>query len=210
MYTTTDLLIHGVIGFLMAFIGLMSPGLLTLSTLNVAVDRGQKQAVLFALGVIVPIIIQAHIALLGAVYLKAHPEVLQQFSKVAVFVFWTLAIVFYRQYRHRNKRIRSIRFDIRNSFVYGFLVSLINPLAIPFYFTYSTILEMKHVLRLEQPLVSVFVVGAVIGAFTILYFYGKYALLLFSKIQFLAKNFSLILTLSMFLLGIVSLYNSLR
>jgi len=38
------ILYHFAIGFLMAFIGLMSPGMLTISTLNAAIDRGPKSA----------------------------------------------------------------------------------------------------------------------------------------------------------------------
>jgi len=193
----------------MAFIGLLSPGLLTMTTLTVSVDRGQKEAILFTIGVVLPIIIQAHIALLGAEYLKDHPEIIKDFSKIAVFVFWTLAFVFYRQYRSRNVVTKS-RFNIRNSFLYGVFISTINPLAIPFYFTYSTLLEMQGILVLEQPLVSIFVSGAVLGAFAIMNIYARNAVMLFNKIQFLAKNFKLLMAIGMFLLGLVSLYNSLR
>ncbi len=202
-------LIHFIIGFLMAFIGLLSPGLLTMTTLSVSVNRGRKKAVLFTIGVVLPIIIQAHIALLGAEFLKNHPEIIKDFSKIAVFVFWIMSLVFYRQYKQRNAVTKS-KYNIRNSFLYGVFISTINPLAIPFYFTYSTLLEMQGVLVLEQPLVSIFVGGAVLGAFAIMNIYARNAVMLFNKIQFLAKNFKLLMAIGMFLLGLASLYNSLR
>jgi threonine/homoserine/homoserine lactone efflux protein len=201
--------IHFVIGFLMAFIGLLSPGLLTMTTLSVAVNRGKRKALLFAVGVVFPIIIQAHLALLGAEYLKNHPEIIKSFSKIAVFVFFAMAFVFYRQYKQRNA-LSQRKYNIRNSFLYGVFISTINPLAIPFYFTYSTLLEMQDILVLQQPMVSIFVGGAVLGAFTILYIYGRNAVALFNKIQFLAKNFKLLMAVGMFILGLASLYNSLR
>jgi threonine/homoserine/homoserine lactone efflux protein len=201
--------IHFVIGFLMAFIGLLSPGLLTMTTLSVAVNRGKRKALLFAVGVVFPIIIQAHLALLGAEYLKNHPEIIKSFSKIAVFVFFVMAFIFYRQYKQRNA-LSQRKYNIRNSFLYGVFISTINPLAIPFYFTYSTLLEMQDILVLQQPMVSIFVGGAVLGAFTILYIYGRNAVALFNKIQFLAKNFKLLMAVGMFILGLASLYNSLR
>ena len=204
------ILYHFAIGFLMAFIGLMSPGMLTISTLNAAIDRGPKSAMKFAIGAVLPIIIQAHLALLGANYIKEHPQILNDFSKIAVFVFFILAFVFFKQYRQRKVIIKTPKFSINSSFWYGVFISTINPLAIPFYFTYSTLLELQGLLTIKQPFISAFVTGAVLGAFTIMYIYGKNAHILMSKLQFVGKNFKLILTLIMFILGLGSLMHVLK
>jgi len=203
----TQILIHIAIGYLMAFIGLLSPGLLTMTTLNTAIERGSKNAVKFALGAVIPIFIQAHIALLGAEYLKNHPEVIRSFSKIAVFVFLALSLIFFKQYRQRKLVLTTPRFKIGNSFLYGLFISAINPLAIPFYFTYSTLLEMQGILQLKQPYVSIFVVSAMLGAFSILYIYAKNAHKLLGRLQFVAKHFKLILALVMLFLALASLYN---
>ena len=209
----TDLLpilYHFAIGFLMAFIGLMSPGMLTMSTLNASIDRGSKSATKFATGAVLPIIIQAHLALLGANYIKEHPQIITDFSKIAVFVFFILAFIFFKQYRQPKIVIKTPRLSINSSFWYGFFISLINPLAIPFYFTYSTLLELKGWLTIKQPYITAFVIGAVLGAFTIMYIYGKNASKLMSKLQFISKNFKLILALMMLVLGLVSLMHVLK
>ena len=202
-----QILYHFVIGFLMAFIGLMSPGLLTMSTLNTAIDRGQKNAVKFAFGAIIPIFIQAHIALLGAEYIKSHPNIILSFSKIAIFVFLILSLIFFKQYRQRKLVLTTPRFSIRNSFLYGMFVSFINPLAIPFYFTYSTLLELNGLLSLSEPYITGFVLGAILGAFAILNIYAKHAPKLLGKLQFVAKHFKLILALIMLVLAIASFIN---
>ena len=194
----------------MAFIGLISPGLLTMTTLNTAIDRGQKEAVKFAAGAVIPILIQAHIALLGAEYLKRHPEVIKKFSNVAVLVFFGLALLFFHQYRQRNRKVKTLHLQVKNSFLYGILVSLMNPMAIPFYFTYSTLLEMQGILILKEPYISIFVVSAVLGAFSVLYLFARHASQLLSRVQLIAKHFKLILSLVMFILAIAALINSLR
>jgi threonine/homoserine/homoserine lactone efflux protein len=204
------ILYHFAVGFLMAFIGLMSPGMLTMSTLNAAIDRGTKSAAKFALGAALPIFIQAHLALLGAGYIKEHPQILTNFSKIAVFVFFVLAIVFFKQYRQRKLVIHTPRFSINNSFWYGVFISTINPMAIPFYFTYSTLLELQGWLTIKEPFITAFVLGAVLGAYTILNIYGKNAPKLMSKLQFVSKNFKLILALIMFVLGLVALMHVLK
>ncbi len=194
----------------MAFAGLMSPGLLTMTTLNTAIDRGYKNAYKFALGAVFPIVLQAHIALLGANYIKEHREIITGFSKIAVLVFFLLGFIFLKQYRQRKQVLTTPRFSIKSSFGYGVFVSLINPLAIPFYFTYTALLELKGLVILKQPFISAFVLGAVLGAFSILSIYAKHASKLLSKLQFVAKNFKLLLAIIMFILGIASLINSIR
>ncbi len=196
---------HAIIGFIMAFLGLLSPGLLTSTTLNTAIDRGAKEAGKFALGAVFPIFIQAHIALLGAEYFKKHPELIRKFSGIAVFVFLFLALLFLYQYMHRNRLvIERSKFNIRQSFLYGFFVSLINPLAIPFYFTYTTLLEFKGIVILKEPYITIFVLSAMMGAFVILSIYARHASLFLSKIQFVARNFKLILAMIMIVLAISS------
>jgi threonine/homoserine/homoserine lactone efflux protein len=200
-----EILKHAIIGFIMAFLGLLSPGFLTLTTLNTAINRGSKETVKFAFGAVIPIFIQAHLALLGAEYLKNHPWLLQQFSGAASVIFFLMALLFFHQFTKRHKPvIKRNKINIRNSFFYGLIVSLINPLAIPFYFTYTGLLEYKGILILKEPYISFFVLGAMFGAFIILYLYAKHALRILSKIQLLAKNFKLILAIIMFLLSISS------
>ena len=202
------ILIHFFIGYIMAFIGLMSPGLLTMTTLNTAIDKGRKQAVKFVTGAVIPIILQAHIALFGSEYLRTHPEVIKRFSKIAIFVFLILSVYFFHQYKNRKQVVKSVRFSIDNSFFNGLMVSLINPLAIPFYFTYTVLLEMKGVLEFKQPFISIFVAGAVFGAFSILRIYANNARPLLSRLQFVARHFKLILAIVMFILSIAAFINA--
>ncbi len=202
---------HAIIGFLMAFLGLMSPGLLTTTTLNTAMERGTKETEKFAIGAVIPIFFQAHIALLGAEYFKKHPELIRKFSGIAVFVFLFLALLFLYQYMHRNRVvIERSKFNIRNTFLYGIFISLINPLAIPFYFTYTTLLEFKGFVIIKEPYITVFVLSAMFGAFAILTIYARHALFFLNKIQFITKNFKLLLSVIMFILAISAYfaYNS--
>ncbi len=181
---------HFIIGFLMAFLGLTAPGLLTLTALKTAVERGSREGIKFAFGVIFPIIIQAHLALLGAEYLINHPEILIKFSKIAVALFLVLAFFTFKQARKKRYDETAVgKYNIKNSFLYGVFISLINPLAIPFYFTYSSILKYYGFIKFEQPYVSIFVAGAMLGAFAILSIYAVYARKIIGKVAFLSHNF---------------------
>jgi len=198
-------LLHIIVGYLMAFFGLMAPGLLTMTVVKTAVERGPREGRKFALGVIFPIIIQAHIALLGAHYLLQHEEILVALSQAAIVLFLVLAFLFFRQARRRYNDAAVSRFNIRNSFYYGMFISAINPMAIPFYLTYSSLLEYKGIIRFEQPYISLFVLGAVMGAFSILAIYATYARQIIGKIAFLSRNFYYILSLVAAFLAMVSI-----
>ncbi len=207
----SELIKHAIIGFIMAFLGLLSPGFLTLTTLNTSLDRGTKETIKFAIGATIPIFIQAHIALLGAEYFKTHPEIIKSFSRIAIFVFLFAGIFFLKQYFSKNTNlIKKPMIDIRNGFIYGLVMSFINPLAIPFYFTYSTILEYQGFLQLEEPYISIFVLSAMLGAYSILRIYANHASKILGKIQFIARNFKLVLSLTMFLLAGFSLIGVLK
>jgi len=201
----TELLKHAIIGYIMAFLGLLSPGFLTLTTLNTAIDRGSKESIKFALGVVIPIFIQAHLALLGADYLKNHPGLLHDFSGFAAVLFLLMSLwFFYQFFKTDKKQLKVPAFHIKNSFLYGLFISTINPLAIPFYFTYTTLLELKGVLIIKEPYISIFVSGAVLGAFTILYIYAKHASKVLGKIQIIARNFKLLLAIVLLILSVTS------
>jgi len=187
-------LLHITVGFLMAFIGLMAPGLLTMTALKTAVERGPEEGRKFARGVMIPILVQAHIALLGAHYLLQHPVILVRLSQAAILLFLVLAWLFYRQARKGYRESSVSRYNIKNSFYYGIFISAINPMAIPFYLTYSSLLEYKGIIRFEQPYITLFVLGAALGAYAILSIYATYARRIIGRIAFLSQNFYYILS----------------
>ncbi len=197
---------HFVVGFIMAFLGLTAPGLLTLTALKTAVERGPKEGIKFAAGVIFPVIVQAHMAILGAEYLLEHPEILMKFSKAAVVLFLILSFLIYKQARKKRYQETAVgKFNIRNSFLYGVFISLINPMAIPFYFTYSSLLRYYGIIQFEQPYVSIFVAGALLGAFSILSIYSVYARRLIGKFAFLSRNFNYIVSFIFLFLAVAGI-----
>jgi len=198
-------LLHIAVGYAMAFLGLMAPGLLTMTALKTAVERGPHEGRRFALGVMIPILVQAHIALLGAHYLLQHEVILVRLSQAAILLFLLLAYLFYRQARKGYRTSGVSRFNIKNSFYYGIFISTINPMAIPFYLTYSSILEYHGIIRFQQPYITLFVLGAALGAYSILAIYATYARRIIGRIAFLSRNFYYILSVVAAFLAIASI-----
>ena len=200
-----DGLLHAAVGFIMAFVGLMAPGLLTMTTIKVGVERGCKEGRKFAFGVIFPVIIQAHIALLGAAYLLRHKMILVRLSQMGIVIFVLLAWLFFRQARKGYSEGGLGKINIRNSVYYGMAVSAINPMGIPFYLTYSSLLAYYGVIRFEQPYISIFVAGAALGAYAILALYATYARRIIGRVRFLSQNFYYILSFVSAFLALMSI-----
>ncbi|NPA42618.1 MAG: LysE family transporter [Chlorobi bacterium] len=199
-----ELLKHFFAGFIVTFFAVAPPGIISLTGLKVAVEKGKKAGIKYALGVMIPDIIQAHIAILGAEYIMQHPKLLEWLGRAAVFILLLLAWTTYRQAKKGIRESTFLKLNIRNPFYYGLLISAVNPMAIPFYFVYSSMLHYWGIIRLDQPYASVYIAGAVLGAFTLLSIYSIYARKIIGRITFIAKNFYYILSGLFLLLAVIA------
>ncbi len=197
-----EIIRHFLAGFIITFIGIAPPGIISLTGLKVSVEKGKKAGIWYAAGVMIPDIVQAHIAILGADYILSNPHILDWLRRAAVLILLIMAYTSYMQAKKGIKKSAVTRFNIRNPFIYGLFISTINPMAIPFYFIYSSMLKYAGIIRFEEPYVSIYIAGAVLGAFTLLSIYAIYAKKIIGKIAFIAKNFYYILSMLFFLIAV--------
>ena len=196
---------HILLGFLMAYIGLVPPGMMNMTAVRMSIVKSLSSGLRFSAGAAFVVIFQAYIALSFAKYLSQHPEVLDTLKKIAVVVFIALAIFFFLQARRKFEAEGKDRKG--NEFWAGALMSSMNMLAIPFYFGYSTIMETKGWIVLEQPYITFFVIGAVTGAFALFATYSYFAQTIVKRAQFIASNINYILSGLFVVLAVVQLIN---
>ncbi len=200
-----DYIIHFVAGFLMAYIGLIPPGMLNMTTLRTTLNEGIKKGVTFAAGAAIVVIFHAGIALYFANYLANHPEVILQLRYVGIIVFLILAIFFFIQGRKTFKGEGKTKKG--NPFIAGLFMSSMNMLGIPFYLGIGTLLETKGYITITAPLMYVVVIGAAIGAFALFFTYAYFANILVKKITFVARNINYILSILFLLLAVITMVN---
>jgi len=192
-----------IIGFLSAFIGLLAPSMLNMTAARTSIERGRKAGIVFAAGAASVVFIQGFIAVTFAKYLVAHPEVITKLKTAAVFVLFGLAIFFFIQARKKFKATGKQKKG--NNYIIGFGMSSLNMLAIPFYLAMATLAENKGWMTIEQPFSIIFVVGAVLGAFSLFSIYAGFAEIIAKKAQFIAKNINYILTVLFVVLALLIL-----
>ena len=192
-----------IVGFLAAFVGLLAPSMLNMTAARTSIEKGKKAGIAFAAGAASVVFIQGFIAVTFARYLVAHPEVITKLKTAAVFVLFGLAIFFFIQARKKiNLKGKQKK---GNNYLTGFGMSSLNMLAIPFYLAMATLAENKGWMTIEKPFSIIFVVGAVLGAFSLFAIYATFAEIIAKKAQFIAKNINYILSILFVVLALFTL-----
>ena len=198
-----DYFYHIFYGILMAYLGLISPGMLNMTALKISMNTGKYEALKFSIGASLIVFFQAGIALYFADYFTKNPKVIANLKIAAIFIFFALAVFFFMLSRKDLKPKTTNKKG--NFFVKGILMSSINMLAIPFYLGISIYLSSKSKIIIEQPYIILFVFGASLGSFLIFYTYMIFANIINDKVSFIAKNINFILSLMFLFLAIFTL-----
>ncbi len=196
-------LMHIALGYVMAFLSLTPPGMLNMTSVRTALEKGPRSGMWFALGAAIVVIPQAFIALVFARFFAEHPEVVERLNYAGLAVLFLLSVVFFFQARKKFKGEGSRKKG--KSFVVGLLMSSMNMLAIPFYLVLSSVLENRGLLVTEQPYINLFVTGVFLGAFSLFMVYVKFAAVIQKRAQFIARNINYILSALFLVLGILTL-----
>ena len=199
---------HVFYGLVMAYIGLISPGMLNMTALKIRIHSNKIESVKFALGASLVVFFQAGIALFFADYFASNPQILENLKIAAVFVFFSLGLFFYLLSRKKMEIKASDK--NRNYFLRGMGMSSLNMLAIPFYLGVSIYLVSLGKITIAQPYIILFVFGTVIGSFLLFYTYILLAKFIIERAAFIAQNINYILSGLFFLLGIFTLIKILR
>ena len=183
-----------VIGFLIAFMAVIPPGLINMTAARISTQDGRNEALSFAFGASLVIFFQTFIAVLFARFINNNQEIVKTLQEIGIFVFSLLSVYFF-WIAEKPKKIKTDRTVKGKSsrFFLGMLLSTLNLLPIPFYVFASMSLQASGYFSFEKIPVSSFVTGVVGGSFTVFYIY----IVAFKKIErkadFLLRNINTII-----------------
>jgi len=203
-----DYFLHVFYGVLMAYIGLISPGMLNMTALKIRLSTNKKESIKFALGASLVVFFQAGIALFFADYFVKNPKIIEVLKVIGVFVFFILSVLFFILSR-KVLNAKTTK-GARNYFLKGIAMSVVNMLAVPFYLGISIYLASINKIIIEQPYIILFVFGSALGSYLLFYTYIILADVINNKIAFIARNINLILSILFLILGILTLFKLLR
>lgn len=198
------LILHFVLGFISSFLGTLAPSMLNMTAAKISLQKNKSDAVKFAIGVSMIVLLQAYVAILFTKFLRGNPDFVQSLQKIAMVIFALLSFYFYRQFKKDKAPTETVKDKTGNSFVVGLLLSALNMFSIPFYCGVTTALNVAGWLQFSQQNILIFVVGSSLGTFALLYMYANYAKVIQSKSRDLAKYLNLVLSILTGVLAIIT------
>lgn len=160
------------LGLIIAFVGVIPPGLLNMTAAKISLKESSSRGIVFSIGVCVVVCLQTYIAAIFAKYMSKHTEVIDILQRVAFVIFVLMTIYFLLLARKQPKPDVEVNMRSKYSrFFQGMLLSALNVFPIP-YQAYMTItLASFGWLSFETYSILAYVAGAATGTFVMLYIY---------------------------------------
>ncbi|TAH05719.1 MAG: lysine transporter LysE, partial [Sphingobacteriales bacterium] len=165
-----------VTGLFISFLGALPMGTLNMSAMQIAITDGYYPAVLFALGALMVEMIYVRMTLVAMGWFRAHKKLLLVMEWLTLVIILVLAASSFYTAMHPTLKANPILSNSIHRFWLGAGLSAINPLQIPFWFGWSTVLTGKGILVRNGYNYVYYILGIGIGTFigfTVFIFGGK-------------------------------------
>jgi len=177
-----------ILGFAIAALGILPPGLINMTAAKVSVVDGRNEAISFAIGATVIVFFQTYIAIQFAKFINSRQDIITLLQEIGLFLFIAITLFLFWTARKPKKEKQEIKLHSKsNRFFLGMLLSSLNVFPIPFYVFISVTLSTFGLFYFNSLYVYSFVSGVVMGSFTV--FIGTFFIKNHqSKSDYLIKN----------------------
>ncbi len=152
------------LGWLVSFLGQLPLGNTSITSTQIAVDEGFKNGWLFSVGVAIVEVIYLRIALSGMNWVVEHEVFFNVLNWLAILLFLALGIFSILAAGKKNEEKKALLLNNQlNRFVLGVTMSAVNPIQIPFWFTWSISLIKSGLLNPSGEYYNLFTIGAGLG-----------------------------------------------
>ncbi|ELR69976.1 hypothetical protein C900_04499 [Fulvivirga imtechensis AK7] len=154
------------IAFLFSFLGSIPPGSINLSVIRLALDNKYNAALRFAVAAALVELPYAFVAVQFEGLLTTSPLIVEHFKLLAALVMIVLGVTNLSFSKTPSQRMQKMR---ESGFRRGLLISILNPLAIPFWLGVTAYLNTQGWIQLTSiNNIFVYIVGISFGTFVLL------------------------------------------
>lgn len=163
-----------VTGIFISFLGALPLGTQNLAAMQIAISDGLQPALLFALGLVVADIVYIYITLLAMQWIQKHKTFFKALEWVTLVIVLALAAANFYAALHPGVQKNVVLSNSVPRFLLGLLLNGINPMQVPFWFGWSTVLFTKKIIQPRWKHYHLFSAGATVGmsAATLLFIFG--------------------------------------
>ena len=197
-------------GWLVSFVGQIALGSMSLTSTQIGMEEGVKPAMLFTWGVTIIEMLYLRISLSCMDFIYKHPDVVKAIGWITALFFVLLCIVSIRSIMtyHEAKKSKLLDHSM-NRFLFGMMLSAMNPGQIPFWLLWSNFMLDWKVLHSSTLQYNIFTIGAGIGTVTGLMVYIYAGNYIISKFELNSKTLNKMMAFFFGIAGIAQIWKML-
>ena len=150
-------------GMLISFLGSLPLGTLNVAAMQISISDGLYPAFLFSFGSLLAEVIYVRLSLIAMDWIRKQQKLLKILEWVTLGIVLALAISSFYAAIHPKVHKNFILSSTVHRFLLGFGMCAINPVQIPFWFGWSTVLFTKKVLLPKNSHYNLYILGIGIG-----------------------------------------------
>jgi len=198
-------------GFCLSAIGIALPGLINMTAAKISVRDGRSRALIFVAGALVIIFFQTYIAVAFAKLINSRPDLIYMLQEIGLVLFSLLTIYFL--FIAKKPKVKEEDTKVRTKvgrFFLGMLLSTLNFFPIPYFVFVSVTLANNGHIEFAPLSNFLFVMGVVLGSFSIFYLYIIFFKKIENKTAWIMQNMNYFLGSVTGLVAVVNLIKILR
>lgn len=185
--------------------GSITPSFLNLTVVKFSLRNGVKSALYLIGGYATVLFFQANICAYLSSILMENSEYITLIQQIGTCILFLLSINFFRLYFSKKEKKKSEDIPKSKAYFHGILISSLNTMAIPFCFTFISILTGIDYFSYNIYNALYFSIGSTIGSFTLYTLYAILSKRIEHKLTYIANKMDFILGV---LTGILAVGNA--
>ena len=165
-------------GLMISFLGSLPLGTLNVAAMQIGIQESVLQALYFSLGSLLVEMIYVRLSLVGIDWVRKQAKLMKAMEWITFFIILALAVGSFIAAMHEGGATKNVLLNNNmHRFLLGMLMCAINPVQMPFWFGWSTVLFTKKILSPEPLQYNCYIIGIGLGTLlgnAVFIFGGKY------------------------------------
>lgn len=150
-------------GLFISFLGSLPLGTLNIAAMQIAISDGIQPALLFSLGSLTAEVIYVRLSLIAMNWITKQQKLFQFLEWVTLLIVVALAVSSFYAAMHPTVNKNIILSSTLHRYFLGLIMSALNPVQIPFWFGWSTVLYTKKILLPKSSNYNFYIAGIGLG-----------------------------------------------
>ena len=193
------LLLTFIVALVVNFIGFIPLGNINLTTIQISINKGLKQALIFITTFSLVEGIFTYVLMRFAAWFATKQILLFWLDWILVAVFLVMGVISWVQ--SKKEMVEGIEIRNRDSVRMGIILGIFNPMIIPFWMIGGTYLISHQWITTKGFGLELFALGAGTGAFTCLYLFARFAQYIQNRFAFSSKIINKSIAITFFCLA---------